>query len=329
MPKLSDQTNDHEFKYFTTRHIPAQERLEYWEAHNSDALIGLDIRPLHEQSLNAEQRNLLFPAVRAATVHGSSQLVERSPSMIRRHPTEAVALFFCLQGDSFFCDDNGTEVLQAGQMLACNADSTFIRGFGAGVSEMVLTIQMEDFIRLSGGESLTQPKKFTFGLSPGSAPATTAANRLASWVDNTLNNMDISAANIQDDCLSWVEMLFQGVEHDTVRLYEMAHQFLNVQVSNPRLRRTDVAHRLGVSERQVARLFATHNTSFTRELTTKRINAARSLLTSEPHTPILEIARRCGFRSTSHFSRTFREATGLSPKEFRENPNSSTTSSPS
>lgn len=320
MRKQTDLQNQQEFKSFTTRNIPAHERIDYWEAHNSDALIGYDIRTLNEQALSAEQRNRLFPRLRAAKVLGSSQIVERTPSMVRQHPTEAVALFFCLQGDSFFFNEHGTEVLRPGQVLACKADSTFIRGFGEGVSEMVLTVHMEDFIRLSGGESLTRPQKFAFSLSPGAQPARTAAHRLAYWIDNALNNTTAPANTIQDDCMSWLEMLFKGAGTDSVQMYETAHQFMDIHLGNPGLRRTDIAHRLGVSERQVTRLFSANNTSFSRQLTIKRVAAARSLLATEHQTTISDIARRCGFRSMSHFSRTFREITGYSPSDVRENP---------
>src|SRR5699024_904846 len=114
-----------------------------------DALIGLDIRPLHDQTLEAQQQNRQSDSIRLAKVHGSSQLIERSTEMIRKHPTESVALFLCTQGDSFYTDENGSQLLQAGQMLACNADSSFVRGFGVGVHEMVLTIRMDEFLSIS------------------------------------------------------------------------------------------------------------------------------------------------------------------------------------
>lgn len=317
MPERNVSLVQQDFKSFTTRHVPTHERIDYWEAHNSDALIGLDIRTLNDQALTAEQYNRLLPTIRAAKVRGSSQLVERTPEMIRKYPTDEVALFFCLQGDSFFCDQNGTQVLHAGQVLACNADTTFIRGFGSGVSEMVLTIQMEEFIKLSGGDSLATPKKFAFGPSLENQPSTTPARRLASWVHNAIDINNTLTPLSQDDCLSWVEMLFQGAGRDAVQLYEAAQQTIHLNLSNPNFRRSDVAHRLQISERQVARLFSKRNTSFSQEVTLSRVEASRALLAAEPQAPVSSIARRCGFRSTAHFSRTFREVLGYSPSQLR------------
>lgn len=317
MPAHANAVLHENFKSFSTKHIPHHERLEYWEAHNADALIGLDIRPLHAQTLEAQQHNRESPTTRAAKVLGSSQLIERSPTMIRKYPTESVALFFCTQGDSFYSDEHGTHVLHAGQLLACNADTTFIRGFGVGVSEMVLTIRMDEFLEISGGTALPHARKFTFGRSLEQQPRIAAATNLARWVDRSLSTEDHADGALDDECFSWLEALFRGKGKDSAQLFEQAQHFLNMHLSNPDLRRTDIAESLHVSERQVARLFAAHNTSFSREISTQRIHTAKLLLNTEPQTPVAEIARRCGFRSTPHFSRTFREIVGWSPSEAR------------
>lgn len=319
MPDSANHTKQSDYKSFTTAHIPHHERLEYWEAHNAEALIGLDIRPLHAQTLEAQQRNRESSTTRAAKVLGSSQLIERSEEMIRKYPTESVALFFCTQGDSFYSDVHGTHLLHAGQMLICDADKPFIRGFGVGVSEMVLTVTMNEFTKVSGGKPLENAQKFTFGSPRDQQPRIAAATRLAQWIDDALGSTDQPGEISEDDCLSWLEVLFQGSGNDSTQLFEKAQHFIDVHLSSPDLRRTDVAGFLHMSERHIARLFAANDTSFSRELLMKRIDAAKFLLSAEPHTSIAEISRRCGFRSTPHFSRTFRELVGHSPTEARIN----------
>lgn len=48
----------------------------------------------------------------------------------------------------------------------------------------------------------------------------------------------------------------------------------------------------------------------------QRIDLARTLL-HDPKTPIVDIARRCGFSSQSHLTAAFRRATGATPAVFR------------
>src|SRR5690625_3859955 len=131
MPDNTKAAQQQDFRSFTTAHIPHHERVEFWEAHNADALIGLDIRPLHTQTLEAQQQNRETSKIRAAKVLGSSQLVERSTQMIRKHPTEAIALFFCTQGDSFYNDATGTHVLYTVQLVVCNVARPLLLGGGS------------------------------------------------------------------------------------------------------------------------------------------------------------------------------------------------------
>lgn len=317
MPGQGATRTDGNFKSFSTAHIPHHERVEFWEAHNADALIGLDIRPLHTQTLDAQQHNRETSHTRAAKVLGSSQLVERTPEMIKKHPTEAVALFFCTQGDSFYSDENSTHVLQAGQMLACNADRPFLRGFGVGVSEMVLTVSMDAYTEITRGKPLTSPVKLTFGSALGTDSGPTAATQLARLVDSSLNASHDQAATFEDQTLSWLESLFHEGQADLNQLFQQAQHFIDLNLAHPNLRRTDLARWLHLSERQVGRVFSAQGTSFSNELLLRRVQAARSILQTEPHAPIADIARRCGFSSTSYFSRSFRKVLGHSPSEER------------
>jgi LacI family transcriptional regulator len=53
------------------------------------------------------------------------------------------------------------------------------------------------------------------------------------------------------------------------------------------------------------------------EILRLRYAAAKHLLANS-ETPMKLIACRCGFTDSKHFSAAFRAATGLSPREFRE-----------
>lgn len=53
-----------------------------------------------------------------------------------------------------------------------------------------------------------------------------------------------------------------------------------------------------------------------RHLIRLRIDRARALL-ERTRMPIIEVARRCGFEQTTHFSTMFRKLTGLTPRAYR------------
>src|SRR4051794_21569178 len=90
---------------FSTVGLPEAQRVELWESHNADALIGLRCHTLTAAALEATEINLQLDRVHLARVRGNSHVVERDLTMIRERPAESVALFFSLVGEAFFYHD--------------------------------------------------------------------------------------------------------------------------------------------------------------------------------------------------------------------------------
>ncbi|MCV2866134.1 GlxA family transcriptional regulator [Albidovulum sediminicola] len=79
----------------------------------------------------------------------------------------------------------------------------------------------------------------------------------------------------------------------------------------------EVAEKLGISTRQLERLFGRYlNTSPKRYAMEMRLHRARNLIVQSEQS-IAEIAMACGFNSTSHFSKVFRNHFGVSPLSHR------------
>lgn len=83
------------------------------------------------------------------------------------------------------------------------------------------------------------------------------------------------------------------------------------------LDRDDIAEQVGLSRRQLERLFRRYlNTSPARFYLKLRLDRARLLLT-QSSIPITEIAFACGFTSASHFSKCYRDMFGYTPRAQR------------
>lgn len=79
---------------------------------------------------------------------------------------------------------------------------------------------------------------------------------------------------------------------------------------------TEVAAALGMSLRNLHKLFSTHGTTPNAWLYQARLERARQLLTSTDLT-VFEVSERVGFRDVSHFSRSFRQRFNQTPGQFR------------
>jgi AraC-like DNA-binding protein len=90
-------------------------------------------------------------------------------------------------------------------------------------------------------------------------------------------------------------------------------------VLNPEFSLTALAGRLAVTPRYVQRLLAEAGTSFSDELTRRRLTRARDMLASVNtlHLSVTEIALECGFSTVAHFHRMFRREFAETPGDVR------------
>jgi transcriptional regulator GlxA family with amidase domain len=87
------------------------------------------------------------------------------------------------------------------------------------------------------------------------------------------------------------------------------------------LRRSETARRVGISTRQLDRLFAAKlKRSYQTHYRQIRLERSRELLHQSPAT-ITEIAVACGFSSASHFVRVYKENFGATPSADRKGSN--------
>lgn len=104
----------------------------------------------------------------------------------------------------------------------------------------------------------------------------------------------------------------QCLANEVQRLFDVEKIYLN-----PRLKLSDVAHRVGTNRTYLSRYFNKENGStFYDFVNNYRLRYAENLLRNTDSS-ILEISERSGFNSLSTFRRVFSTAYGCSPNEFR------------
>lgn len=97
---------------------------------------------------------------------------------------------------------------------------------------------------------------------------------------------------------------------------QVAVELMEANLKEP-LDQSELAQYIGLSRRQLQRLFAHHlNCSPSRYYLRLRLQRARSLL-RQSGLSVLEISSICGFISTSHFSKSYKEQFGYSPSRER------------
>jgi AraC-like DNA-binding protein len=300
---------------FSTAGLPESRRVELWESHNESALIGLRCRTLTATALEATEINVQLARVHLARVRGNSHVVERDQALIRRRPAGAVALFFSLVGEAFFYHDDGVRTVQPGELLLCDADRPFLRGFSHGLEELVLKIPRELFAEVTGVERVDRPRVLGFGDGDNAV-----AHALARRVGAAARAGDPRPVD-EDALLELVAALTgpgRAATTNAAAHRAAAQAYIDRHLSDPALSAPRVAAAVGISARHLSRVFAEAGTSVPHQIRGRRLEAARRLLES-PAGPVTvaEVAHRCGFATAAHFSTAFTARFGERPTDVR------------
>ncbi|MDX1873263.1 AraC family transcriptional regulator [Mycolicibacterium sp. 120266] len=299
---------------FTTAGLPDQQRIELWESHNATALIGLRCKSLRAEVLEATEINLQLERVHLARVRGTSHVVERDETLVRARPTESVALFFNLVGEAFFYHEDGVWSLRPGQLLMCDADRPFMRGFSRGLEELVLKIPRELFAEVTEIHQLARPIVCDF--SDDEQPIAHALARSVGAAVDVHEPQPIA----EELLLDLIAALCASGRHDLRPAHLTAvYTYLNVHYRDSALSARRVAAAVGISTRHLSRLLAEAGTTLPEYVLNRRLQAARALLQTPAATSMTvgEVAHRCGFVSASHFSNAFTTRFGERASDVR------------
>jgi AraC-like DNA-binding protein len=119
--------------------------------------------------------------------------------------------------------------------------------------------------------------------------------------------------------------LISAVDEEPVRgdqdqnLTTVVKSYITQHLADPDLGAERIAQAMFISVRQVYKLWENEPAPLGQWIVERRLEAARHELTSPRgrNQTIAAIARRWGFADSTHFSRRFRQAYGMSPREWR------------
>lgn len=299
---------------FSTIGLPEQHRIELWEGHNASALIGLHCRTLDSKSLEATEINVQLDRLNLARVTGNPHVVERSATLIRANPSDAIALYFNLVGEAFFYYESGVRMLRPGQMLICDADRPFMRGFSGGLEELVVKVPRSLFAEVSGVKTLTSPVVMDFARS-----SNMHANVFARIVSRAARSIDPKPAE-ESTLLDLLSTITVPGNRDLSSVHRAAAQaFIDDNLVDLNLSASTIARGIRISERHLSRVFAKTETTIPRYIMNRRLDLAHDLLRRDAavEQTIADIAHRCGFTAATHFSHVFRKKFGLRASDVR------------
>lgn len=303
---------------FSTLGLRNATRVELWEEHNARALVGLECRTLNGSPLEATETNLQLGSLHFAHVVANPHVVERSSRHIAKSPTDGVALYFTLVGESFFYYRDGVHLQRPGGLLVCDVNEPFMRGFAHGLEEFAMRIPRSTFNELTDSPLPSSPITMNFSHTP-SANADAAA--LARLVHTTMTSPEVlDLPHTEETAIGLLRAIFSADGASSSSAHQRAAlAYVERNLRDPRLSVAQVAHEIGISERHMSRVFGETGTGLARVILERRLDLARRILDSPEagSRSVGEIAAYCGFSSHAHFARVFRERFQASPVRLR------------
>lgn len=299
---------------FDTTRLSADVQLEAWERHNASALVALSCRPIDGHGFDAQEVNLQLDEIHLARVRATRHVVERPASLVKEMPARSIAVYASLRGEAILEYAGHRKVIRPGQLIVCDVDAPFLRGFGHGLEELAIKVPVSAFTARTGMTSMPAPLVLDAGRDQDPH-----GRALVQMVGRALRANDPVPAD-ENAVLDLISVIATAGKVSLATAHRAAAKaFIEDHLADPGLSAPAVAAGASISERHLSRLFADTGTSVPRHILSRRLELAYAMLAtgSDPSTRTVDVAEKCGFTSASYFSQAFRKRFGVAAGDVR------------
>ncbi len=305
-----------------------QQRTEQWIEALSSGYVRLGADPAPGLQFRGRLKIIRLAEASIGTLEGTVQNITRTAADVAIENTDNVVLLLNQDSHAVAVEQRGrcAECHPGGAVLIEQCEPSAIRVAPSETCNIVALQVPREQIRQYCRQL---PDRFVTAFVPSSS----ALSLTRSYIDFLLDLsasaeasspfMKLASGHIADFVASIVDL--NGViDREQLRGLHagrcaMVLRILDRHFIDPDFSLTALAGRLGVTPRYVQMLLAEAETSFIDELTHRRLDRARDMLTSSvySHKTILDVSQECGFSTVSHFHRVFRRRFAMTPGEMR------------
>ncbi|PYE43018.1 AraC family transcriptional regulator [Rhizobium sp. PP-F2F-G20b] len=308
---------------FDTRDVAVNDRIDYWEDRCAERVVGLRCTSMSESGLEARFEYCDFGSIKMIDITGNQQVIERSPSLLRLFEKDSVFLTFLRKGSAFVNRAESCSMLGEGDVVIYDTNKPYMHGFPAQMRHVIYEIPGEDFRKRFPRWELNEPVRFDALLNP----TRIISRALREVVETDLSLVETTAQRQSHEERLWTVLetahafsngKVRSAYHTAVRT--RVSQYIETHLHDPELCPTGISREMGMSLRQLNRLFEGDANTLASLILTRRLQKCRADLARPGPFPknVSDIAFNWGFRNLSHFSKRFRDEFGISPSGFAE-----------
>lgn len=308
-----------------THDLPAGQRFDFWKAALAEAFVPLEVtRPGNGPDFRGRLDGYGLGALRMCEVRAEPHTALRTRRLVAAAPSGCYKLGLLLRGSAVLIQDGREATLTPGDFALYDTDRPYTLGF-ASEHRMLILVFPRDLLGLPE----EHVARLTATALPGARPG------LAGLVPSFLTQV----ADVMDEVCGRAAVRLSGNVLDllTTVLAERldrpaagdrgAHRALMLQITafiEENLGRPDLSPQLvaaahHISLRQLHKLFHGTGTTVGGWIRQRRLDrCSRDLRDPDlADRPVAAIGARWGYPDPAHFSRLFKSAYGVGPRDYR------------
>jgi AraC family transcriptional activator of tynA and feaB len=309
-------------RLFSSWDVKPRERFDYWHDIACKNIVDHNSIPQCNENFHAIIEAGALSDLRMIQFENSPMAVSRTARHIGR--TRDDDIFFCRQtAGELLLEQDGREVLlRPGELTLLDPMLPYSGQFFPGSTLLLLKIPRRDLeVRIGKTRNLVCRE-----VKSGVAEFNLASSFIAAVPAHATQLKEPAATLVKDITLDLIGVALRRVTEGFPRIScGRTLVMLNIRAAvearlrDPALDPSSVAAAVGVSVRYANSILANYDQSIGRLILDRRLERCRRSLNDpqQAHRTISEIAYGWGFSNMTYFGRMFKNAFGLSPREFR------------
>ena len=295
---------------------------DHWKHLVAESFVPLTARTADVEGFRGQLRSRVLDRMSIVEVTATSHEVHRTPALIARAHERYFKLNLQLEGTGLLIQDNREAVLRPGDLAIYDTNRPYTLAFEDTTRIMVVMFPCDTLalpteyvgqlaaVRMAGDGGLSGIvgqfiRQLSQNLDVLNGPS---GSRLAANALDLVSTMLHAEMDISPDRMKPQAMLAVAVR-----------EYIDANLSDPLLSPASIAAAHFISTRHLHNVFHESGTTVATWIRTQRLEGARRDLRDPLHAglPVGAVAARWGFLDAAHFSRTFRDAFGVPPSDWR------------
>ncbi|MBO1267922.1 helix-turn-helix domain-containing protein [Arthrobacter cavernae] len=295
---------------------------DHWRHLVAESFVPLAAETDRPDTFHGRMRSRVLDRMCIVEVSASGHSVHRTPALVARPGQRYFKLNLQLEGTGLLIQDNREAVLRPGDLAIYDTNRPYTLAFEEQARVMVVMFPHDaltlppDYvgqlsaIRLacgSGVAGVVGPFIAQLAANPGLLGGP-SGSRLAANALDLVSTMLHSELDIAGDSLKPQVVLATSVR-----------EYIEANLADPQLSPASIAAAHFISTRHLHNIFHESGATVASWIRSQRLERIRRELRDPLHTgtAVGAVAARWGFLDAAHFSRSFRDAFGVSPSDWR------------